>query len=46
MQCFIPPLQQNKRIEIVIPFHFHLFVGIIIHFPNRLDIPRTKRGLR
>jgi len=46
MQCSIPPLQPNKRIRIVISFHLHLFLGIIIHFPNGIDIPQTKRGLK
>jgi hypothetical protein len=45
MQCSIPPLQPNKRIGTVIPFHLHLFLGIVIPFPNEIDIPRTKRGL-
>jgi hypothetical protein len=45
MQCSIPPLQPNKRIGIVISFHLHLFQGIVIHFPNGIDISRTKRGL-
>jgi hypothetical protein len=45
MQCSIPPLQPNKRIEIVILFHLHLFPGIVIPFPNGIDIPQTKRGL-
>jgi hypothetical protein len=46
MQCSILPLQPNKRIGIIILFHLHLFEGIVIHFPNGIDIPRTKRGLR
>jgi hypothetical protein len=45
IQCFIPLLQPNKRIGIFIPFHLHLLSGIVIHFPNGIDIPRTKRGL-
>jgi hypothetical protein len=45
MQCSIPPLQPNKRIRTVIPFHLHLFLGIVIHFLNRIDIPRSKLGL-
>jgi hypothetical protein len=45
MQCSIPPLQPNKRIGIVIPFHLHLFPGIVIPFSNGIDIPRTKQGL-
>jgi hypothetical protein len=45
MQCSIPPLQPNKRIGIAIPFHLHLFPGIVIHFPNGIDIPQTKLGL-
>jgi hypothetical protein len=45
IQCFIPLLQPNKRIGIFIPFHLHLLSGIVIHFPNEIDIPRTKRGL-
>lgn len=46
MQCSIPPLQQNKRMGIVITFHLHLFSRIVIHFPNGIDISRTKRCLR
>jgi hypothetical protein len=45
MQCSIPPLQPNKRIGIVIPFHLHLFPGIVIPFPNGIGIPQTKRGI-
>jgi hypothetical protein len=45
MQCSILPLQPNKRIGLVIPFHLHLFPGVVIHFPNGIDIPQTKLGL-
>jgi len=45
MQCSIPPLQPNKRLGIVISFHLHLFPGIVIPFPNGIDIPWTKRDL-
>jgi hypothetical protein len=38
-------LLPNKRIEITIPFHHILFLGITIHFPNGMAIPQTKRGL-
>jgi len=44
MQCSILLLQPNKRIGIVILFHLHLFLRIVIPFPNGIDIPRTKRG--
>jgi hypothetical protein len=39
-------LLPNKIIGIVIPFHHLLFPGKAIHFPNRIVIPQTKRGLR
>jgi len=45
MQCFIPLLQPNKRIGIVIPFHLHLFSRLVIPFSNGIDILRTKRGV-
>jgi hypothetical protein len=46
MQCSIPPLQPNKIIGIVIPFHLHLFPGIVIPFPNGIDVLQTKLGLK
>jgi hypothetical protein len=38
-------LLPNKRIGIVIPFYYLLFSGTVIHFPNGMAIPQTKRCL-
>jgi hypothetical protein len=36
---------QTKRLGIAILFCYLLFLGITIHFHNRIVIPQIKRGL-